>query len=180
MTNNFINTSSSHLLNKHRLSYSFELSTEIKLISLDFSITWGLDSCWLSDNPCATNVTREEIDINDFNEYYEYDDSNYDTENVNYDDEDGAKSNESRDMLKPPSSRHARNIIETNTKLVYSSKSYFKFNSHLKRYETHLNVTLNGQNLKNLQNKKYFFCYLKPCSVCECMSDKLETKVKKN
>lgn len=182
LTNNFLNKSSpvlssSHLTKKNCLLYSFELNTQVKLESLDYSIMWNLDSCWLSNNPCATNLSNTN-DIIKFIEYNEYDESNYDAEN-NYEDYENVKLNERIDMLNTKFLRSARNTLETNTKLIFSSKTHFKFNSILKRYENYLNLTLNGYNLKKIQNRKYFFCNLKPCSVCECMSDRLETKVKK-
>lgn len=175
LTNNFLNTSA-HTSNKHRLSYSFELNTQVTLVSLDSAMTWSLDSCWLSDQPCASNLTEDLIALGNYQEEYYYDDMT--VEGDDYEDYDTKSSEFEHANPSSASLRRARNIIESTTKLTYSSSTHFKFNAPLNHYETHLNITLSGYNMKNLQNRKYLFCYLKPCSVCECMGDQLETKVR--
>lgn len=166
LSNKFTNNHSL-TTSKNRLSYSFELNTQIKLISLDYLIAWSLDSCWLSDNPCAANITSDLMDVRNFYEYY-YDNSEYDIDEY---DNDYGKLDEELPI------RKARNI-EPSTRLIHSTKTNFKFNSHKKHYEIYLNITLNGFNVKNLKNRKYFFCYLKPCSVCDCTE--LSTKCDSN
>ena len=42
--------------------YSFEFNTKIKLNAIDYEVSWSLDSCWLGNDTCATNIQNDMLD----------------------------------------------------------------------------------------------------------------------
>lgn len=155
--------------------YSFEFNTKIKLNAIDYEVSWSLDSCWLGNDTCATNIQNDMLDLKNFDEYY-YENA----EDYVYDNEYTANENNfnvnSKINLKPNEEalgkKFKRNTVNTqNAHLLYTSNTIFTYNQTSKLVEIHLNITLNGYNVKNLQNSRFFYCYLKPfCPICEYTS----------
>lgn len=138
------------------------------MISLDYSVSWTLDSCWITDNTCNTNNKEDTIDTNDFSEYYEYTDE--------YNDYDIGASTE-RITSEEIRKKRATNIEQNSTKLTYSHTTSVKFNKSKSYYETNLNIKLIVHNIQNANNKRYLSCYLKPLSACELSTDDILTRV---
>jgi hypothetical protein len=138
------------------------------LISLDYSVSWTLDSCWITDNTCNTNIKEDTIDTNDFSEYYEYTDE--------YNDYDIGASTE-RITSEEIRKKRATSNEQNSTKLTYSHTTSIKLNKSKSYYETNLNIKLNVYNIQNVNNKRYLSCYLKPLSACELSTDDILTRV---
>ena len=154
--------------------YSFELNTKIKLNAIDYEVSWSLDSCWLGNDTCATSIQNDMLDLKNFDEYYyeNADDYVYENEYAANENEYNAnhiKNAESNEKSKKFFKRSTPGTQTAN--LLYTSNTIFTYNQVNKLYDIHLNITLNGYNVKNLQNNRFFYCYLKPiCPICECTS----------
>lgn len=166
-----------------RRFYSFELNTQIKLNIIDYSVLWSLDSCWLGNDTCATDIQNDMLDLKNFDEYY-YDNSAdyaYENDYAAYDSEESSRGHKKKDnkpsseeevIRKKRNSRQNDNNHNRSANLLYTSNTIFKYDEMKNLYEIYLNITLNGFNVKNLQNSRYFYCYLKPsCSICDNVGD---------
>lgn len=153
--------------------YNYELHAHIKLGSLDNSISWKLDSCWLDDNLCSNQIESNSLGGNEGNIGGDGNlgagsigsgSEEFAVEIEDYEDEYGDDLDENTSR----NNRFSRLINYNQLNLVnFDVKSWHSwFQLAQGYYFFHANMSLYLGNFINLNKKKYILCNLRPYPTC--------------